>query len=1443
MPLAALPALAQDAMAPSLSTAAVDGATLELTYDEALNVASRPATTDFTVTIAAGTGLTPTTASQNPTNVAIHGSAVGLTLGTPAMSGQTVTVTYTAGTNPIEDLARNDAANLSGRSVTNNTALVSSFGIGSGTVESTSWGIEFAQAFTTGSRATSLSRVELSLAIRAGSTPPPYTVSIHAADASGNPGSSVGTLTNPSSINPNVAATANFTAPSSGITLAGGTTYFVVLDVTGGTAASRLDVLWQDTTSDAERAGATTGWSIANQNRSRQHDATAWGSRARTALIAVHGAAVAPTPSKAAVYGGTLELTFNATLDTNSTPAAAAFTVTVAGTGQTSTNVRVSGSAVTLTLGTPVTHGQTVTVSYDTTAAGTDRLRDTGATPLEVASFTGQAVDASPVLVANSTPNTTESQWLARDYAQQFTTGSHATSLSEVELDLARTGSAGEPPYTVSIHATEASGLPGASLGTLSNSDAIGSGFRTYRFTAPSGGIALAGSTKYYVILDVTGGTAPQRNASFVNRMTGNAELAGAAPGWSIADGSLDRGYSATTWSVADHADPRSIVIAVHGAALLPTVVTAGVNGATLALTFNATLDMNATPAAAAFTVTAGSGIQTPTNVRVSGSAVTLTLGTAVTHGQTVRVSYNKANAGTTPLRDTGATPIEVASFTNQMVTNNTPMVVVPTVTISGGAAVTEGAAAAFTLTANPAPSSDLTVSLTVSEAAGSDYVAAGDEGSKTVTISSGSATASYAVTTQADSNDEPNGSVTVALGTGTGYTVGAPSSASVTVRDDDGAPNSPPVFTNQDTTASVAENSPGGTHVVTVAATDADNDPLAYSLDSASAAVFAIGSGGEITVRAGAVLDHETRPSYTTVVTANDGSATATHTVTISVTNVDEPPAAPPARGTLTANPAGSLAVSWRAPANSGPAISGYDVEYRRAGTAAWSDAGFSGTGTSTTIAGLTAGATYEVRVRARNADGPGPWSPLGPRRQGEADSDRPAADPQPLQLALWTERPGYRPGDSVRLYYSLDPHDDRGRYRAFVYLERAGGGRRRWLAPLSASGQLHDQAVDRRGVPASAAEARILYAVDRELAFEGPAPGPGLWQFVLELRPGSPQEQPEQPAEALLTRRAWAKFAVGERSRLLNVRGFDREIREDLTLRGDTVYYLQHQLFVHAGATLAIEPGTVVQAWGRQAAIIVLPGGQIVAEGTRRAPVVLTCSEPAGLLGRAAHPRPGPGDAPGGHGAGCAARRAGGLRGQRGGALQWRAALRAGRVRRGLPRPRGPRGGGRAVRGRQRDGAGPRPGPRQPRRRLRLPRRQRQLRLLRGQRLRRCRAGLAARLARRGLAPVRAARSRGPGRPGRRPRRAGPRPRAALAADAVQRHPGARRALRPARAPGGCRAPCRRQRRAGQRPAGGALRRRGAAGQRPLAPAVRRRRELGRPRAAIPERIAAGA
>ena len=60
-------------------------------------------------------------------------------------------------------------------------------------------------------------------------------------------------------------------------------------------------------------------------------------------------------------------------------------------------------------------------------------------------------------------------------------------------------------------------------------------------------------------------------------------------------------------------------------------------------------------------------------------------------------------------------------------------------------------------------------------------------------------------------------------------------------------------------------------------------------------------------------------------------------------------------------------------------PAISDYDVQIRLSGANNWTAHSFTGTGTSTTLSSLTEGKSYEVQVRAVNAEGNGAWSAAG--------------------------------------------------------------------------------------------------------------------------------------------------------------------------------------------------------------------------------------------------------------------------------------------------------------------------------------------------------------------------------------------------------------------------------------------------------------------------------
>ena len=112
-----------------------------------------------------------------------------------------------------------------------------------------------------------------------------------------------------------------------------------------------------------------------------------------------------------------------------------------------------------------------------------------------------------------------------------------------------------------------------------------------------------------------------------------------------------------------------------------------------------------------------------------------------------------------------------------------------PVVTVTPNVSpVTEGptATAGFTVSASPPPNSPLTVNLTVADGSASDFVASGSEGSQTVTIPAGAASAVYTVGITDDQRDEPRDMIRVTATDGTGYLLATSPTATVTVIDDD---------------------------------------------------------------------------------------------------------------------------------------------------------------------------------------------------------------------------------------------------------------------------------------------------------------------------------------------------------------------------------------------------------------------------------------------------------------------------------------------------------------------------------------------------------------------------------------------------------------------------------------------------------------------------------
>ena len=265
-----------------------------------------------------------------------------------------------------------------------------------------------------------------------------------------------------------------------------------------------------------------------------------------------------------------------------------------------------------------------------------------------------------------------------------------------------------------------------------------------------------------------------------------------------------------------------------------------------------------------------------------------------------------------------------------------------------------------------------------------------GGESSTTVTIPAGG-TASAPLTVS-----RSGGTATVSLGTappvpsttyngspafqGIATAVGSPAVlGSTTVV----ASNRSPRFVTP-TSFSVAENT---TAVGQVSAVDDDGPDIVtgYALADPAHPAFSIDADtGDLSFST--PPDYE-RPSdgaannrYVLQVLATSGAGgrtrTATQRITVIVTDVDEPPAAPaePALREVSAN---TLKAIWAAPENTGPAITSYDLQYRESGSAPFTDGPRNVVETSAMLPDLTEGTRYEVQVRATNAEGDSPWSP----------------------------------------------------------------------------------------------------------------------------------------------------------------------------------------------------------------------------------------------------------------------------------------------------------------------------------------------------------------------------------------------------------------------------------------------------------------------------------
>ena len=217
-----------------------------------------------------------------------------------------------------------------------------------------------------------------------------------------------------------------------------------------------------------------------------------------------------------------------------------------------------------------------------------------------------------------------------------------------------------------------------------------------------------------------------------------------------------------------------------------PVFSAATVNGATLTLTFDETLDEDSAPAAGAFAVAVDDTARGVDAVAVTGSAVGLTLASAVARDETVTVSYTVPSAADAARIADGAGNA-AGALTSVAVTNETGATVAdapPEVSIAAARLpVTEGSDAVFTLTRTGDTAAALTVAVRVGEAG----AVLGADTPSQATFAAEAAQATLSVATDDDATAEADAQVTASVGTGTGYTVAAAAAtARVDVLDND---------------------------------------------------------------------------------------------------------------------------------------------------------------------------------------------------------------------------------------------------------------------------------------------------------------------------------------------------------------------------------------------------------------------------------------------------------------------------------------------------------------------------------------------------------------------------------------------------------------------------------------------------------------------------------
>ena len=645
-------------------------------------------------------------------------------------------------------------------------------------------GNDYAQAFTTGSNAAgySLRSVDVEFStIDSAFSSSALTASIHAASG-GSPGSSLGTLTNPASFPVSSSdQTLTFTS-SAGIDLAANTTYFVMFDMGSNQAQASI----RATASDSEDGGALAGWSIGDGALFRAFSfssTAAWITSASSLKLSLGGVS---KPFLVSNFGQANGGTGNFVQHDH----AQAFTTGANAGGYTLTGVDFSFPQI----NDGALAGKLTAEIRSDSGGAPGAVVATLTKPGTIAAGTNSFTHAGVALAANTT------YWAVLDVTLVLAPGAN----------------------TIQNTASDAEDAGGADGWTIAddghyrtwNTSGAWTSFSQSRKMTIHGTAVETVETETFVANtgQADGGTSFLGNDFHQAFTTGSNSFGYTLHSVDVEFSTIDSAFSSSALTASIHAASGGSPGSSLGTLTNPASFPASTSDQTLTFTSSAGIDLEGS--ATYFLVIDMDAGQSSSRVRLTGSDAEDGGGLA---------GWSIADgAGTRTASSAGAWTPNVSSLKISLDGVSKPR---PSrVSILGGGAVTEGVSASFTLTAVPAPTADLPVSVTVTTTGDFGYGAL----PTSVTIPA-SGTVTLEIATTNDDVDEAHGSVTVTLVDGSDYDLATSlGTATVRVRDDD-----PPLVKNTGQSSGLVQ----GLHVDLAQGFDTGGNPSGYTLTSVDVA------------------------------------------------------------------------------------------------------------------------------------------------------------------------------------------------------------------------------------------------------------------------------------------------------------------------------------------------------------------------------------------------------------------------------------------------------------------------------------------------------------------------------------------------------------------------------------------------------------------------------